>query len=152
MTTNDAVPPKQISRRRWWIHLILVGGYFAAAIPFTLYQVPHRPALTGSARGLLIVCAFEIVIFAIVFGLGWLASRASAEQLLLRWRPGWWTVPLGIGYSVAMRVALGIVLFVIVAILLATGLLNRESVAAFSTDSRTAAERIINVSAMHRIQ
>ena len=109
MTTEDVVLPKQISRRRWWIHLILIGGYFAAAIPFALSQAPRRPALLGTTRGLLIVCGFQIILFGIVFGLGWLASRASAQELLLKWRPGLWTIPLGIGYSIAMRLAVAIV-------------------------------------------
>jgi hypothetical protein len=144
VTAEIVLPPKQVSRRRWWIHLILIGGYFAAAIPFTLSQAPRRPTLMASTRGLLFVCAWEVLIFAIVFGLGWFVSRASADSLLLRWRQGWWTAPLGVGYSIAMRIAVGIILFIIVAILLATGLLNRESVAGFS-DSRSAVERLVDL-------
>jgi len=145
---EDTAPAKRISRRRWWIHLILIGGYFAAAIPFALSQTPRRPALLSSPRGLLIVCAIQIALFSIVFGLGWLASRASAEELLLKWRPKWWVIPLGISYSIAIRLIVALVLFVIVAILIGTGLLARESVPAFAADSRTAAERIVDISAM----
>jgi membrane protease YdiL (CAAX protease family) len=147
VTTEIALPSKQISRRRWWIHLILIGGYFAAAIPSALLQTPRRPALLGTTRGLLIVCCVQIALFSIIFGLGWLASRASADQMLLRWRQGWWSVPLGIGYSIAMRMGLAIVLFVIVAILLATRLLSREGIAKFS-ESQNAAEKIVDLAAM----
>jgi len=145
---EDTAPAKQISRRRWWIHLILIGGYFAAAIPFALSQTPSRPALLSSPRGLLIACAIQIALFSIVFGLGWLASRASAEELLLKWRPKWWVIPLGISYSIAIRLIVALVLFVIVAILIGTGLLARESVPGFAADSRTAAERIVDISAI----
>lgn len=60
MTNEIAVPQRQVSRFRWWIHLILIAGYFAAAIPFTLWQASRRPALFANPRGLLIACAFEI--------------------------------------------------------------------------------------------
>jgi hypothetical protein len=103
-----------VNRRRWWIHLVLIGGYFTAGIPLALLHVPDRPALSSNPLGLLIVCTISIVLFSIVFALGWLASRASREELLLRWRPGWWVVPLGIGYSVAIRFAAGIVLLVVI--------------------------------------
>jgi len=148
VNTETLVPEKQVSRFRWWIHLILIGGYFAAAIPVGLLQHGRRPALLGTTRGLLIVCASEIGIFGLIFGLGWLASRASAEELLLKWRQGWWTIPLGIGYSIALRLAVAIIAVLIVAILFLTGLVPQESVAQFSEQGRTAVERIINVSAM----
>jgi membrane protease YdiL (CAAX protease family) len=142
------VPQKQISRFRWWIHFILIGGYVAAAIPLGLLQHRRHPALPGTTHGLLIVCAWEIGVFGVIFGLGWLASRASAEDLLLKWRQGWWTIPLGIGYSIALRIAVGIIASLLVAILLLTGLIPRESLAQFSAEGRTAVERIVDVSAM----
>jgi membrane protease YdiL (CAAX protease family) len=148
VTTETVVRQRQISRFRWWIHLILIGGYFAAAIPLRLLQHRRQPALLATAHGLLIVCTWEIGIFGVIFGFAWLASRASAEELLLKWRQGWWTIPLGIGYSIALRVAIAIIVFLMMAILLLTGLLPRESLAQFSTEGRTAVERIVDVSAM----
>jgi membrane protease YdiL (CAAX protease family) len=55
---------------------------------------------------------------------------------------------LGIGYSIALRLAVAIIAVLIVAILFLTGLVPQESVAQFSEQGRTAVERIINVSAM----
>lgn len=147
MTNDNAVPQKQTSRCRWWIHLVLIGGYFVAAIPLLLVKAPRRSSSIGSG-GLLTTCAFEIAIFAVVFGLGWLASRASSEELLLKWRQGWWTVPLGIGYSIVMRIAIAVVLILIVATLLVTGVLDRDHVATFSRESRPAVERIVDRAAM----
>jgi membrane protease YdiL (CAAX protease family) len=148
VSTDQFVREKQVSRFRWWIHLILIGGYVVAAIPIGLLQHRRQPALLATTHGLLIVCAWEIGIFGVIFGLGWLASRASAGELLLKWRQGWWTVPLGIGYSIAMRIAVAIIVSLLVAILLLTGLVPRESLAHFSEQGRTAVERIVNVSAM----
>lgn len=148
MSTETAVRQRQISRWRWWIHLILIGGYVAAAIPLGLSQPPRRPALLATTHGLLIVCVWEIGIFGLIFGLAWLASRASAEELLLKWRQGWWTIPLGIGYSIALRVAVAIIVSLMLAVLLLTGLLPQGAVAQFSAESRTAVERIVDLSAM----
>lgn len=148
MSTETLVPEKQVSRFRWWIHLILIGGYFAAAIPLALLQHRQQPAFLATTYGLLIVCAWEIGIFGVIFGLGWLASRASAEELLLKWRQGWWTIPLGIGYSIALRIAVAILVSLIVASLLLTGLVPRESLAQFSEQGQSAVERIVNISAM----
>ena len=148
MSTDTVVWQRQISRRRWWIHLILIGGYFAAAIPLGLSQAPRRPALQATTPGLLIVCAWEVAIFGVIFALGWLASRASPEELFLKWRQGWWTIPLGIGYSIALRIVLGIIVSLMLAILLLTGVLPREGLTQFSADSRTAVERLVDLSAM----
>jgi membrane protease YdiL (CAAX protease family) len=137
-----------VNRRRWWIHLVLIGGYFTAGIPLAFLHVPHRPALSSNPLGLLIVCTINIVLFSIVFALGWLASRASCEELLLRWRPGWWVVPLGIGYSVAIRFAVGIVLLMVICFLLGAGLLTRESVQQFLATNHPDVERLVDISAL----
>lgn len=142
------LPPLPINRRRWWIHFILIGGYFAAVIPFAIFQQPRRPTLFSDTRTLLFASVFEIVIFSVVFFLAWLASRASADDLLLRWRQGWWTIPLGIVYSIGMRIALGIILVTVIAMLMATKILDKDSMATFATNTRTPVERMVNVSAM----
>ena len=71
----------QVPRWRWWIHFLLIGGYFFPGL------TPY-PLLRHSGQGFLIVCRLNLVIFTIVFLLGWLASRTTADELLLRWRPG----------------------------------------------------------------
>jgi membrane protease YdiL (CAAX protease family) len=106
------------------------------------------PALSGNVRGLLIVCGVEIILFSLVFGLGWLASRASREELLFRWRPGWWVVPLGIAYSVAIRFALFVVVMVVVVILLTTHASTPETLQGFVSANRPNVETLVSVSAM----
>lgn len=142
------VLPTQISRGRWWIHFILIGGYFAAAIPLALLKQPEHRTLFSNTQTLVFASISEIVFFSVVFGLAWLASRASADDLLLKWRQGWWTVLLGIGYSVAMRIALAVILVSVIAVLMATKILDRESISTFASKTRTPVERMVNVSAM----
>ena len=140
--------PPQVNRRRWWIHFVLIGGYFATVIPFAAFGQPRHPTLFNNSQTLLLVSAFELIFFGIVFGLAWLASRATVDDLLLRWRQGWWTILLGIGYSVAMRIALGLLVVVVVTVLIATKVLDQKSVESFSTNVRTPVERMVNISAM----
>jgi len=72
---------------------------------------PHTFTGTShTSRGLLVVCTIQLLIFAVVLGLALVASRASRDDLLLRWRHGFWPVPLGVGYSVAIRLALFIIM------------------------------------------
>src|SRR6478736_7838151 len=78
----------QVPRWRWWIHFLLIGGYFFPGLIQGLYFTPRYPLLRHGGQGLLIVCGLNLVIFTIVFLLGWLASRATTDELLLRWRPG----------------------------------------------------------------
>jgi membrane protease YdiL (CAAX protease family) len=114
----------------------------------TLSSYRARPALSGNVRGLLIVCGVEIILFSLIFGLGWLASRASREGLLFRWRPGWWVVPLGIAYSVAIRFALLVVVMVVAAILLTTKTSTPETLQGFVSANRPNVETLVSVSAM----
>lgn len=104
--------------------------------------------MSGDVRGLLIVCGVEIILFSLVFGLGWLASRASREELLFRWRPGWRVVPLGIFYAVAIRFALFVVVMVVVVILLATHAFTPETLQGFVSANRPDVEKLVSVAAM----
>jgi hypothetical protein len=102
--------PTPISRRRWWIHLLLVTFYLLALLAVgTGRNRPDHPALSNTAGGLLEVCAVELAVFALVLALAWLASRASLDDLLLRWRGNGMPVLLGAAYSIGLRVGLAIV-------------------------------------------
>ena len=140
-------PTRTVKRSRWWVHLVLIGGYVVPAIPLGWRQV-HRPLLSSSAKGALIIGCIQVALFAPVFGVGWLFSRASREQLFLRWKPGWWVVPLGIGYSLAIRFVIGIVLLAMIFFLLVTGVLTLESVPQFLTSGRPDVKKLVDISAM----
>ena len=138
-----------VKRWRWWIHLLIIGAY-PVIMAFLSWgrRTEGSPALSGSARGLLIVCGVELLLFSVVFALGWLASRASRDQLLWRWRPGYWVVPLGIVYSVAIRVAVGIIVAVISGALVVSQLVTAESLRDFMTTNRPDVESLVDISAM----
>jgi membrane protease YdiL (CAAX protease family) len=141
----------QVPHWRWWIHFLLIGGYFFPGLMQGLYFAPRHsghPLLTHSTHGLLIVCGFNFVIFAIVFLLGWLASRATTDELLLRWRPGWWVVPLGVGYSIAIRVGLAVIGFITVLFLLITQLASLESLQDFAMRNPQRIDRLVDLSAL----
>ena len=134
--------------RRWWIHLALIGAYpLVIGLLGSGRSQSQQPALGSGAKALLLVCGFELLIFGVVFGAAWLASRATCDQLLCRWR-GLLTIPLGIGYSFAIRIVLGIAVGVIVGILVASHLLTLESLKAFFNANRPDVEAIVDVTAL----
>ncbi len=108
----------------------------------------NGPALSSGARGLLIACMLQMAIFGLVIGLAWIASRASRDDLLWRWRGGLWPVPLGIGYSVGLRLLVGIVAVGIGAILILTGIVSMASLEKFTLANRPDVEAVVDVSAM----
>jgi len=144
---NDPMK-SQVPRWRWWIHFLLIGGYFFPGLIQGLYFTRRDPLLTRSSRGLVIVCGLNFVIFAVVFLLGWLASRATVDELLLRWRPGWWVLPLGIGYSIAIRIALAVIGFIVVLFLLITQLVNLESLHNFALQNPPRIDRLVDFAAL----
>lgn len=83
-----------------------------------------EPILPRTAGGVLLLGGVELAVFGVVFLLAWLASRASAERLYLKWRGGFWPLLRGLGYSIALRVSIGIV--AVAAILIARALFGAE--------------------------
>ncbi len=138
----------KVARWRWWIHLLLIGGYFLPGLVRGLYLIPNRPALTSSPRGLLFVSGFNLGLFAVVFFLGWLCSRASAEELLLPWRPKWWVIPLGIGYSIAIRIGVALIAFAIVLFLVLTKSISTDSIQSLVLQNRPRVDRLIDLRAL----
>lgn len=134
-----------VSRGRWWLHLCLITGYLGMAVVSGWFRsAGGAPLLSSSPSRLMLVSLTTLAVFACVFGLAWLASRASRDDLLLRWRGGAWTVPLGIGYSVALRVAVAVLTLPVIAVLAATGVVT------LATLSRVVprVETILDISAM----
>ncbi len=106
------------------------------------------PALTHTARGLLIVCAVELLLFAIPFGLAWLASRATKDDLLLRWRPGYWVVPLGAVYSLAIRMGAGLVVLIVATIAMVSTGASKADLEKFVQGNRPQVEKLVDLHAM----
>jgi membrane protease YdiL (CAAX protease family) len=143
-TTQPAV-----NRRRWWIHLILIAGYFLVAGLLGLrLREAHTAALSQTVGGMLLVCALELLVFGIIFGLACFASRATRDDLLLRWRGKIRPLLLGVGYSVALRVAVGLVVIVIAIGLIVTHVMTPESLKDFVSSNRPDVETIVDMEAM----
>ena len=142
-----------INRRRWWVHLSLISGYILLVGVFGREHSEahaHTPALSHTCRGLLIVCTIELLVFALVLGLALVASRASRDDLLLRWRRGFWPVPLGIGYSIAIRLALFIIMMAAGIALIVTHVITAQSLREFVTANRPNLEVIVDISALRQ--
>jgi membrane protease YdiL (CAAX protease family) len=142
-----------INRRRWWVHLFLISAYILLVGVVGRERSEtrtHFPALSHTSSGLLIVCAIELLVFALVLGLALVASRASRDELLLRWRRGFWPVPLGIGYSVAIRIAVGIIMMAAGFALIVTHVMTAQSLREFVTANRPDVEAIVDISAMRQ--
>ena len=116
--------PEPVSKLRWAIHLAIMAALPLVAGFGGLATHRRGPAFTHSVQGLLTVCVYELLFFGIPFCFAWLASRATTDDLLLRWRPGWWVVPLGAVYSVAIRMAAGIVVGIAIVVI---ALVNKTS-------------------------
>jgi membrane protease YdiL (CAAX protease family) len=150
--TPPPIPPvaRQTRRWRWVIHFFIIGSYPMIGLLFraTSGQLPQGPALSGNVRGLLLVSALELVVFSIFFGAACLISRASREELMLRWRPGLWVLPLGIGYSVALRIGLIIIATAVVMVLAASQAVTPEKVQEYVNANRPDVESMVSVPAM----
>jgi len=151
---SDTPPPIPVLRRtprwRWWIHLILIGIYPALGLLVGLGKghLARGPALSGDVPGLLSFSGLELLIFAVFFATAWLMSRASREQLMLVWRPGWWVAPLGLVYSIALRVAIIMATVFVIALLTATRTVTLQKVQEYVIANRPDVEVIVSVSAM----
>jgi membrane protease YdiL (CAAX protease family) len=142
-----------INRRRWWIHLFLISAYILLVGVMGRERseaLTRIPALSHTPRGLLFVCAIELLVFALALGLAVVASRASRDDLLLRWRHGFWPVPLGIGYSVALRLALFIIMMAAGIALIVAHVMTAQSLREFVSANRPNLEVIVDVSAMRQ--
>jgi membrane protease YdiL (CAAX protease family) len=141
--------PKPISRWRWWIHLVLITSYiFVVAVIGLARNKSHQPALTRTASGLLFICTMELLSFGFVFGMAWLASRASLDDLLLRWRAHVMPVLLGAAYSVGLRIALGMVTALVAVVLLATHLMTMDSLQDFFVKNRPGIENAVDIASL----
>jgi membrane protease YdiL (CAAX protease family) len=142
-----------INRRRWWIHLFLISAYILlVGLVGREHSGAHAhiPALSHTVRGLLIECTIGLLFFALVLGLALAVSRASRDDLLLRWRHGFWPVPLGIGYSVALRLAVGIIMMAAGVALIVTHVMTAQSLREFAAANRPDVEAIVDISAMRQ--
>jgi len=138
-------------RLRWWFHLLVIGAY-----PVVVGVVGWQrgrfqgPALRHEPYGLMAVCGLELLIFGIVFGLAWLASRASRQSLLLPWRGGFWVIPLSLCYSIALRLAVALAAAAVAMMLLVSRLVSMQSLQHFVLANRPDVQALVDVSALRQ--
>ncbi len=137
------------SRSRWRIHLLLITGYILAVGLLGLSRRgTHTAVLSPTVGGLLAVCALELLVFGLIFGLALFASRATRDDLLLRWQGKIKPVLWGAGYSIALRIALALLVIAIGIGLMATRVMSPDSLKDFFSSNRPGVETIIDVAAM----
>lgn len=101
--------------RRAWGGLVLLAGYVVLpGVLGLLRGTGDAAVLPGSLGALLWLCAWELALFSGVLGLVVWGTRLTAGELRLRGGMGWWAVPRAIGWSVALRLGVGLALAVTV--------------------------------------
>lgn len=139
------VQPSQsyVAQWRWWVHLLILTAYpiMAGLTVWLAASIGDAgPVLPTDTVSLAKAVIGELIVFGVLFTLAWLASRATAEQLLLKWRGGVKTVVRGFVYSLALR--LGISVFLALASLIAVAVTRGNTAAAESL--RPTVENIVN--------
>ena len=67
---------------------------------------------------------------------------------MLAWRPGWWVAPLGLAYSIAIRIGLVMIAAAIVMVLAATRIVTPEKVQEYASANRPEVEVLVSIPAM----
>lgn len=101
---------------RWLVMLVLLASYplilglLAEVLGrYGIREVDHETTiLPKTTQGLLLVCAENVGLFALLFAGAWCFARPSLDDLWARWRRPWLTTGLGVLWSVALRLAVGI--------------------------------------------
>ena len=152
---SDALPPplpgSAIPVKRWrlWMHLLLIVPYpLIAAFAGASRHDTHKSALTSGWKGLLAVCGVEIGLFSAVFALALWASKMNRDELRLRFNGFPRFVPLGVGYSVAIRFGIGIIATFVGGILIATHIITMETLQEFVKTNRPDIETLVDVKQM----
>jgi membrane protease YdiL (CAAX protease family) len=146
--STSAPPIKRVSKIRWAIHLAIMASLPLLAGFAGPASRGDGPALGHTARGALIGCVIEVLFFAIPFGLAWLFSRATRDDLLLRWRPGRWVLPLGALYSIGIRTGAGIVMAIVAMIAIVSRGASPADVQKFVQMNRPQVEKLVDIHAL----
>lgn len=151
----DALPPPlpasalPVKRWRLWLSLLLVVPYpLIAAFAGGADKESKRSVLTGGWKGLLIVCGIELAVFSVVLGIALWLSRTTWDDLLLRARGMGRFIVQGLGYSVAIRFGIGLVMGLIAAVLMVLGVMTQESIEQFVNSNRPDVEKLVDVKAL----
>ena len=149
MESISQSPKPAENRGRWRIHLVLITAYI---LVLGLVGLGRRgttlPILSRTAGGLLRVCALELLAFGLVFGLACYVSRATRDDLLLRWQGNIKPILWGAGYSVALRFAIAGLMIALAIGLVASHLMTLASLKDFFLANRPGVETLVDMAAM----
>lgn len=122
MDSPAVSPGNAVPRWRWWIHLGLFTMCIAAILirPAVSGDGQVQPLIPQDVAGLLKAVVLNLAVFAAIVGAAWLASRASIDDFLLRWRRGVRPIVLGAVYSVAIRVVLMMMVMAVMVVVMVT--------------------------------
>ena len=134
---------KLIPRWRAALALLLLSAYVLLPLLLSRHAAGDAAALPDTVRGVLLVVMVELGLFAVVFLVAWALARPTREELWLR-RTSLWAIPRALGWSIALRLGLGILLSVA---LLAGSLLNGQPITDLAR-LRPKVEAIVEVSAL----
>ncbi len=154
-SVSTPVPPplpeaaKPVGGIRWAIHLAIMAAMPLAVAYFGMRRTESQgPALPSNVGGLLVACACNLLVFFLFFIIARAISRASFDALLLRWRPGAWVIPLGLAYSIAVRMLVAVVLIFVAVLLFALHAVTPQDIQHFGQASTPRVDRLIDVEAM----
>lgn len=142
----------RVSRARWWIHLLLLATYplILGVLGYLNTRDSAQPMLPRDTSGLLIVAAFEILVFGVIFGIAWSCSRASPTQLHLPWRGGVLPFLRGFGYAIGLRLLIALILLGLIVVALLSGLADLETMKAFMAENGPKVEKLVDSESLTR--
>lgn len=145
------------------------NGYLLALIILGLYPVwtlalrrnmgsgktaSSEAVLPSDIPSLLLVTSIELAIFAAFCTVAWLLARPRlrGDDLFLRWQGGWKPVAQGVFYSLAIRLGIGLIAFVILTaaaiVLVGSGTMTMEEFPKLVKKLVPSPERMINIKAI----
>ena len=142
----------KIARWRHGVALFILMSFITgiAWIGFFLKSralTPENTALSANSALLFVQTVAELLLFGVFWGAAWLFSRASIDDLFLRWRGTWENWALGLGYSIGLRFVLAGVGFVFMLLALLSGMTIAE-ITQFVKNFSPSPERIVSVKAL----
>lgn len=153
--TGPLVPPplpvtaRPMPRWRLWVMLLLVMPYpLVIGLIGASRPDEQGPVLSGSWKNLLVVCGVELAIFGLIMGIACTLSRTTRVDLLLRVRNLRLILPLGIGYSIALRIGLGVVGGIVVGIIMITQGLSPQALEELMKKNGPQVENLVNIQAL----
>ncbi len=143
---------RKIPRWRHGVALFILMSFITgiAWIGFFLKDrvlTPESTMLPADSALLFVQTAVELLLFGAFWGAAWLFSRASIDDLFLRWRGTWENAALGLGYSIGLRFVLAGVGFVFMLLALLSGLTVAE-ITQFVKSFSPSPERIVSTKAL----